>query len=136
MVRNGLAVIALLASSLIALTGCPGEPLPPVPPPPPPPVAVDSTPIAGGADSEELRAMVHAERERLRGIIDLAERRELVYGWPRMLARAKAHVRDLDQIDGRLGHVLSDSEADEVSQELHDFDTRLSAFAHTLRTGL
>jgi hypothetical protein len=80
--------------------------------------------------------MVDAERERLRGILDLAERRELVEGWPRMLATAKAHARDLDRIDGRLGHLASESEAEELSQELHDFDIRLSAFAHTLRTGL
>lgn len=120
------------------LTGCPAAP-------PQTPVAMEdptlnTSPIvmASGTEMRSLRPMLDHQRERLREIIDLAERRELHEGGPHMLRACKAESRNLDQIEARVEDITrmgggSEREVDALGDELRRFSSRLDSLASALR---
>jgi len=137
--RRFSSLLVLVSLSLAALAGCdtvppPATPLGPVP-------DDDSRPIAMGSGTElrTLRPMVDHQRERLREIIDLAERRELREGGPRgMLRTVKEESKNLDRIEARLDDLMrmgggSNTEADSIGDDLQRFSSRLSSLESTLR---
>ncbi len=131
------ATLLFVSVSLSTLTGCPAEP-PPAWPPPPPPIELDerAAPIAVSRDASSLKRVCEQERERLREVIDLAERREIHEGGPHLLKEAKAEARTLDSIQARIEAAqggVSEDELDEIHVELRRFSARLTLLADNLR---
>ena len=129
------ATLLFVSVSLSTLTGCPAEP-PPAWPPPPPPIELEerAAPIAVSCDASSLRRV--CEQERLREVIDLAERREIHEGGPHLLKEAKAESRALDSIQARIEAAqggVSEDELDEIHVELRRFSARLTLLANDLR---
>jgi hypothetical protein len=133
---SSFSLIAVLSVS--ALVGCSSSTPPPLMPDPMPPE--DSRPIAmgSGAEMRSLRPMLDQQRERLREIIDLAERRELHEGGPHMLRACKEESRNLDRLEARVEDIMrmgggSDTEVDAISDDLRRFSTRLDSLTSALR---
>jgi predicted small lipoprotein YifL len=137
--------LALLATLILSssLAACASAPPLPVPPDPPSPWR-DGNPIAvdGANDSGSLRSSAEHQRERMTSLIDLAERRELREGGPKMLVAAKEQSRVLDGIEARLDAIDHDpslgsrertAELDVVEEELRRFSARLDLLSDTLR---
>jgi hypothetical protein len=135
-----LSSLFVVVLSISALTGCPASTPPPLMPDPE--TNEPSRPIAmasgSGTEMRALRPMLDQQRERLREIIDLAERRELHEGGPHMLRACKEEARNLDQIETRVNDIMrmgggSDNEVDAIGDDLRRFSNRLDSMMSALR---
>jgi hypothetical protein len=129
-------VLAMIA--LATLAGCPSQ-RPPLEPDDwrPTPVEPEVPIVATTPDVNSLRPIVEQQRERLRALIDLAERREINEGGPQLLKAAKSQAQVLDQIETRLNQAAregaSDDEVDLIHDDLRRFSSRLSLLADALQ---
>jgi hypothetical protein len=97
----------------------------------------EGAPIASSGDPATLRPTLQEQRDRLRELIDLAERRELHEGGPHMLRTAKEEARRLDALEARIDATMRvgspEPEVDELHGELRLSSLRLDRLDRSLR---